>query len=453
MDRIGDIAATLRATVLRGEDAAPNRIVHDSRDLAEGDLFVALRGTRTDGHVYLHDAFSRGACGALVSDLSQVPDNARNLILVDDTLDALQRIASSWRQRREATFVGITGSNGKTTTRALLAHLLRGPTNPDHVYTAPKNYNTEIGLPLALLAMPEIAQIGLFELGAERPGDIVTLAELLRADVGLVTSIGPSHLDGFGSIDAVAEEKWALVERLPEGGLAILNADIPVLRHRAARAPCRTVTAGLEHGEVRGSIERELPSLRLAVVDPPMRLDCPILGAHHAASLLLAAVAANQLGVAPDAIEERAASFEPVPHRLQIIDAAFGTILDDTYNANPISTAGALRTLARLGGPHTHRAFVFGEMRDLGSDANRYHREILDLAIDLGIDAIHPIGERAVAVCRARASNAIEIVERANLPARLRVPSADGNDRIVLVKGSRALELDRLVENLLAVDQ
>ena len=451
MDRIGDIAATLRTTVLRSEDVVPNRIVHDSRDVAEGDLFVALRGGRTDGHLHLHDAFSRGACGALVSDPSAAPDGAPNLIVVDDTLDALQQLASDWRQRSEATIVGITGSNGKTTTRALLAHLLREPANPGRIYTAPKNFNTEVGLPLALLAMPNFAQIGLFELGAERPGDIATLADLLRPHIGLVTSIGPSHLEAFGSIDAVAEEKWTLVERLPKSGLAILNADAPALRQRAPRAPCRTMTTGLEHGEVHGRIERELPSLRIAVVNPPMRIDCPILGAHHASNLLLAAAAAGQLGVAPHAIEDRAATFVPVPHRLRPIETPFGTVLDDTYNANPVSSAGALRTLAGLGEPRTHRAFVFGEMRDLGRDTDRYHREILDLAIGLGIDAIFPVGARAIAACRERTSGAIEIVERNRLPERL-AGCVSGDDRIVLVKGSRVLELERLIEDLLALE-
>jgi UDP-N-acetylmuramoyl-tripeptide--D-alanyl-D-alanine ligase len=451
MDRIGDIAATLCATVLRSDDAMPNRVVHDSRLVQEGDLFVALRGAHADGHAFLDDAFGRGACGALVSDPSRVPANARNLIVVDDTLDALQQLASTWRRRLDGTIIGITGSNGKTTTRALLAHLLQSTANAGAVYTAPKNYNTEVGLPLALLAMPITASIGLFELGTELPGDIATLADLLEPEIGLITSIGPSHLDGFGSIDAVAAEKWTLVERLPMDGLAILNADAPALRLRAPDAECRCVTAGLENGEIRGRVESNSPSVRLAVSDPPMQIDCPILGTHNATNLLLAAVAAHRLGVPPHAIEERAKSFEPVPHRLCLIGTSFGMLLDDTYNANPASTAGALRTLARLGEANAHRTFVFGEMRDLGPDTDRYHREALDLAIALGIDTIHPVGERAVAACRTHESSAIAFVEREALSSALRIPCSDGRQRVVLLKGSRSLELDRLVGELLAL--
>ena len=448
MDAIGELAKTLRADVVRGDGAVPIRIVHDSREIVEGDLFVALHGGRVDGHAFLHDAFARGACGALVSDPSAAPDSARNLIVVDDTLDALQRLASARRQCLDATIVGITGSNGKTTTRAMLAHLLGRLGEEGSVFSVPRNYNTEVGLPLALLAMPDSATIGLFELGAERPGDIALLADLLAPDVGLITSIGPSHLDGFRSLGAVANEKWALVESLPGDGLAILNADAPALHERATAAPCRALTVGLEHGAIRGRVGRAVPTVRLSIDDPPIELDCPILGVHHATNLLLAAVAALQLGAAPDEIRERARTFEPVRHRLQPIEAPFGTILDDSYNANPASTAAALRVLAVLGEEPTRRTFVFGEMRDLGPDSDRYHREALDLALDLGIDAIHPIGERAIAACQPKTASAIRIIPRDQLPAHLRAPRPAGTDHILLVKGSRALALERLVEQL-----
>ena len=373
MDPIDEIAAAVGGTLLRGDGVTPTRIVHDSREVREGDLFVALRGSRADGHAFLEDAFARGACGALVSDPSTASDDTRNLIVVDDTLGALQRLASAWRRRLGGTLVGITGSNGKTTTRALLAHVLSGRGGGRSVSNAPRNYNTEVGLPLALLAMPETAAIGLFELGADRPGDIATLADLLVPDVAVVTSIGPSHLDGFGTVDAVAREKWSLVERLPANGFAVLNVDSPHLRHLAGTAPCRCVTVGLQHGAVRGRVVRDVPNLELVVDDPPMRLVCPLIGEHNAMNLLLAAATAVQLGISPDALQERAETFEPVPHRLRPVPTAFGTILDDTYNANPASAAGALACLAQFGGHRTRRAFVFGEMRDLGPDLSLIH--------------------------------------------------------------------------------
>jgi UDP-N-acetylmuramoyl-tripeptide--D-alanyl-D-alanine ligase len=445
---VGDIARIVGGDLLRGDGATPVRIVHDSREVSEGDLFVALRGRRTDGHAFLSDVFARGACGALISDPSSAPTGARNLIVVDDPLGALQRLAAAWRRKLGATFVGITGSNGKTTTRALLAHLLAGADRPQRVFSAPKNYNTDVGLPLALLAMPEATSIGLFELGAERPGDVAALADVLAPRVGLITSVGPSHLDGLGSVEAVAREKWSLVERLPPDGIGVVNADSPDLHRLVQGADDRCTTVGIEHGDVRGRIEQEVPRLVLAVDDPPMRLAAPLIGRHNAVNLLLAGVTAHRLGVPPGTIEGRAETFVPVPHRLEPIDAPFGTVLDDTYNANPASTAGALRALARCGGPETRRVFVFGEMRDLGPDADRYHREAVDLALDLGIDAVLPVGDRAVAACRERSTEAVTIVDRAELADAVRALCRDSADALVLVKGSRALELERLVDEL-----
>jgi UDP-N-acetylmuramoyl-tripeptide--D-alanyl-D-alanine ligase len=445
---VGDIARIVGGDLLRGDGATPNRIVHDSREVSEGDLFVALRGRRSDGHAFLADAFARGACGALISDLSAAPADARNLIAVGDTLGALQRLAAAWREALDATFVGITGSNGKTTTRALLAHLLAEADRPHRVFNAPKNYNTEIGLPLALLAMPEAASIGLFELGADRPGDIAALADVLAPQVGLITSVGPSHLDGLGSVEAVAVEKWSLVERLPPDGTAFVNADSPDLLRLMQEAEGRCTGVGIERGDVRGRIDREAPRLILDVDDPPMRLVSPLIGRHNAVNLLLAGVTAYRLGVPPRTIEERTGTFVPVPHRLEPIDAPFGTILDDTYNANPASTAGALRALARCGGLETRRVFVFGEMRELGPEADRYHREAVDLALDLGIEAVLPVGDRAVNACRERLTKAVMIVEWAKLADAVRALCRDSADSLVLVKGSRALELERLVEEL-----
>jgi UDP-N-acetylmuramoyl-tripeptide--D-alanyl-D-alanine ligase len=448
MYTVDEIATIVGGRLLHADEATPRRIVHDSRDVLEGDLFVALRGRRVDGHAFLSDAFARGACGALISDPESPPVDARNLIVVDDPLTSLQRLAAAWRNALDTTFVGITGSNGKTTTRALLAHLLREPDGARAVFNAPKNYNTEVGLPLALLAMPEAASIGLFELGTERPGDIAALAGILVPEIGLITSIGPSHLDGFGAVEAVAREKWSLIESLPAHGYAVLNADSPHLRRLAEKAPGRCLTVGLTQGEVRGRLEREVPQIDLVVDDPPMRFDCPLIGRHNAVNLLLAAVTAERLGLPVSKIEERARTFAPVPHRLQLVPAPFGSILDDTYNANPASAAGALYAFARFGGDEMHRVFVFGEMHDLGPDTERYHRDVLDLAVRLGVDAILPVGTGAVSVCQDRSARAIKIVDRDQLGHTIQTLCQDSTESLVLVKGSRALELERLVGEL-----
>lgn len=449
---VGRIAAIVGGRLLRSDGATPGRIVHDSRHVASGDLFVALRGRRVDGHAFLAHAFARGACAALLSDPGSAPADARNLIVANDTLAALQTLAAAWRRAHDATFVGISGSNGKTTTRVLLAHLLGGTEGAGAAFSAPANYNTEVGLPLAVLAMPETASLGLFELGAERPGEIGVLVEILRPQIGLITSVGPSHLRGFGTLDAVAEEKWTLVEGLPTDGYAVLNADSPHLRRLAKQADCTCATVGLGRGEIRGRLEQEVPHIALALDAPPMRLACPLIGKHNAVNLLIAAVTALRLGLPPDTIEERAKTFTPIPHRLRPVAAPFGTILDDTYNANPASTAGALHALAQFGEAGAHRVFVFGEMLDLGPHADRHHRDVLDLALRLGIDAILPVGERAVTACRARRSPPVRIVDRDELGPTIRGLCHKPGNHLVLVKGSRALGLERLVGEL-AEDQ
>jgi len=445
------IASLVGAILVREEPCTPARVVHDSRDAEPGDLFVALPGGRTDGHAFLDQAFARGACGALVTDPTAAPNDAPNLLVVPDVLAALQAWAAAWRDGLSATIVGITGSNGKTTTKALLAHLLTGEREPGAVFASPRNYNTEIGLPLALLAMPRDSTIGVFELGADRPGDIGRLCDLLRPAVGLITSVGPSHLEAFGTIDAVAREKWTLVDRLPADGLAVINADCDELRDRAPGVSIRLRSTGIDGGDVRGRVVRETPYLTLRMDPPGLSLACPLVGRYNATNLLLAVVTALELGTSPAAVVERAAAFHPIAHRLEPIETAFGLLLDDVYNANPASAAAALHALAGCGAPGSRRAFVFGDMLELGPDSDRYHAEIADLAVRLGIDRVIPVGGRATLACRAIASDVVVELPREAIAAHILREAVDG-EWIVLVKGSRDLALEDLVVELRSAD-
>jgi len=447
MFSLDEIAHVVHGRLRGAREATPRRVVHDSRLVEPGDLFVALRGARTDGHAYLIDAYTRGACGAIVSDQSELPASVAGLIVVPDPLAALQALAAAWRSLSTATIVGVTGSNGKTTTRRLLAHLLQGTFT---VHEPPENYNTEIGLPLALLGMPEDCTVGVFELATESPGEIGQLAKILRPPMALVTSAGPSHLDGLGSIDAVAVEKWSLVESLPPDGVAFVNAESEPLRAFIERAPCEVVTIGLTRGDLRGHVASSIPRLVVQVEDPPLTLETGLLGDQNATNVLLAAACALRLGLSPHAIEERAATFEPIGRRLRPIPAPFGTVLDDTYNANPASTKAALRVLAQFGRPQSRRIFAFGDMLGLGEGSDRYHEEVLDLALNLGLD-VAPVGPRASAACAASGSDRIIKIGSEGAVAAIR-DRLSGPDVVVLVKGSRALELERIVAALLESD-
>ena len=442
MFSIERIATIVGGRLLRPENAAPVRIWHDSRSIRAGDLFVALPGARVDGHSFLAEAYDRGACAAIVCDPNLAPPSARNLIAVRDPLTALHALAIEWRRHLNVPIVGITGSNGKTTVKTLLAHLL---SESRRTYAAPGNFNTEIGLPIALLNMPTDAEAGIFELGTEAPGEIATLANILQPGLAILTGIGPSHFATFRSYEAVANEKWTLVTSLSPDAAALINADSDPLRERARAETASCLTVGFEHGGLRGTLLQAVP--RLCLEAWGVRVESGLIGRHNAGNCLLAAAAAHRLGQPPEAIAERAASFRPVAHRLDPVDAAFGTVLDDTYNANPASTAGALHVLAEWGGKRTKRIFVFGEMLDLGDETMRFHREIAALARHLNIDAVIPAGELPAAACRLEAGTMT--VEGGARDAVLGCIEPD-RDHVVLVKGSRALGLEHLVEALTA---
>jgi UDP-N-acetylmuramoyl-tripeptide--D-alanyl-D-alanine ligase len=446
---VEEIARIVGGDLLLAASDQPTRAIHDSRLVRPGDLFIALPGHHADGHDYLADAFRRGACAAMVTATATAPKEARNLIVVDDAARALQALASAWRDTLTAPCIAVTGTNGKTTVKGLLGHMLSAH-GPTHV--SPHNYNTEIGLPIALLSMPTSARYGVFELGAEYPGDIRQLARILRPHIGVITSIGPGHLDRLATVDAVASEKWALVEELPETGAAILHANSSHLMARASMTDKSVITAGLNEGDLSGQVLQAVPHLIVHVNQHPEHdVFCRLVGEHNAVNLLLAAAAADALGVDWNSIRAQAASFEPLPHRLHPTATSFGTVLDDTYNANPVSMAAALHVLASFGDTTQTRAFVFGEMLGLGADTDRYHREVLRLALDLPVDLVLPVGHAAVSACRADGHPKIAIVPRDNVVAYVRQHASPAS--VVLVKGSRALQLETLVDQLLAGDQ
>ncbi len=449
MFSVETIAQIVDGELLRGENTRPARAVHHSRLIEPGDLFVALPGRSSDGHTFLSDAFNRGACAALVSDVGHLPDQARNIIRVPDTTQALHQWASAWREQTHPFVVAITGTNGKTTVRSLLGHLLGSPEQVN-IYVSPHNYNTEIGLPLALLSMPADTALGVFELGTERPGDIATLARIIAPHLAILTTVGPGHLDGLGTLDAVAEEKWSLAKSLPDDGVVILNADDPRLVERAAGSAVRIIAPGIANGSPQAQIIQTVPFLKLALKDVGMHLECPLVGTHNAVNLLMAAVAARELGIEWETIAQRAATFQPVPHRLHPIQTPFGTILDDTYNANPASVKAALEVLASYP-PHTSpRLFVFGEMLELGDQSEKFHHDVVQLALQLSIGAILPIGDAAIAACRDVAepkdSHRIIVLPREEVGQWI---LRQGTSLIVLVKGSRGLALENLVSELL----
>jgi UDP-N-acetylmuramoyl-tripeptide--D-alanyl-D-alanine ligase len=410
-----------------------------------GDLFVAIKGNRVDGHAFLKQAFYRGACAALISDKSAITENATNLILVRNVVDSLQKLAVAWRQELDATFVGITGTCGKTTTRSLLVHLLEEETK---VYSAPQNYNTEIGLPLALLEMPKDARVGVFELGTIKPGEIKMLASILEPRFGVITLAGRGHLTGLGNVESVANEKWDLIRALPKDGRAFINTDSPPLARLIKTYTGKMTPVGTRNADQSAQISYADNGLVIDTQKPRLHLETRLFGKHNATNILLAAAVALELGMSAETIEERIRTFSPFPHRLNLVEAAFGYILDDSYNANPESTTSALMTLAELKLPVDRRALVFGDMLDLGQNSQQLHDEVIAYCLKLGIKPIFPVGELATEAAR-RASSAGSFIfcKRDDLASCISSSLAD-KETILLVKGSHDIGLTSIVEQL-----
>ncbi len=447
MFSIAEIAQIAGGSVVGDGTSRPSGFSADSRRVSAGDLFFALVGARVDGHEYLRDAFERGASGAVVSDPLRCPVG-RSAIVVRDVLAALHAVARAWRERFAIPLVGVTGSNGKTTTKELVAHLAGGTFR---AYAAPENYNTEIGLPLALLAMPPDAEIGVFELGADRPGDIALLTRLLAPSVGLVTSVGPSHLEAFGTTTAVADEKWNLVRGLAPDALALVNVESPELLVLAAREPSRhLVTVGIAHGDVRARVLAAVPRLVVELDEPRLRLVTLLVGAHNATNLSLAALCAVRLGVSREDVERRAATFRVVRHRMEPRAAAFGLLLDDVYNANPASMTAALRALEAFGGPATKHVVVFGDMLGLGDSARALHEEVARFALSLPIHCVYPIGDLATAAFAGTGDSRVRALPRGAIAADLVDELATETDAVVLVKGSRGMRLENVADDIVA---
>ena len=428
---------------LLGADVEVAGVAIDSRRLQSGELFVALAGERVDGHDYLDAAAARGAVAALV--MRRV-DSALPQVLVDDTTLALGDLASAVRAQRSARVVGITGSNGKTTVKTLTAAILsrHGRT---HFNTG--NYNNEIGLPLTLLALPPEAEYAVLEMGAGKPGDIAYLAAIARPDIGLVNLIAPAHLERMGSVEGVAETKGALYQALPADGVAIINADDAFASFFSGLAGARRqLRFGLEQAaDVRADIlEARVDGSRFVLRTPQgdAEVALPLSGRHNVANALAAAAIAIALDVPLATIVAGLQQASAVTGRLvRTALPGGGTLLDDSYNANPGSMAAAIDTLALAGG---ERWLVLGDMAELGTDARALHAGIGARARERGIERLFAVGPLGAATVAAFGAGAQHFGDQPALIAALRAQLHAGVT--CLVKGSRSAAMERVAAAL-----
>ncbi|MBO9372486.1 MAG: UDP-N-acetylmuramoyl-tripeptide--D-alanyl-D-alanine ligase [Chloroflexus sp.] len=449
-------------------------VVTDSREVTLGSLFVALTGERTDGHRFLPDVVARGAAAALVSPvklaalapdlsavarpwqlveptqaaiLATVPPDACLLIAVDDPLFALQRVAVYHRRMFTPTVIGITGSVGKTSTKEVVAAVL---SQRFRTLKSQRSFNSEVTLPATLLGLTADHQVAVLEMGMWAAGEIRFLASLARPQIGIVTNVGPSHLERLGSIEAIANAKAELPESLPADGWCILNADDPRVKAMATRTAARVLTYGYaDQADVRLlKVESYgLHGIGLAVEYNGQQhwLRTPLIGRHHAYTALAAIATALVLGLDWEAIA--AGLREPGEQlRLRVVRGRHGvTIIDDTYNAAPLSTIAALQVLAETEG---RRIAVLGEMLELGAASEEGHQQV-GAAAATAADLLIAVGRQAQIVADAArragmTAEQVKICADNEAAIRLLNQLIQAGD-CLLVKGSRGVQMETIV--------
>lgn len=416
----------------------------DTRSLGTGNLFFALQGPNFDGHDYLEQAHAAGAVAAVVhkSCQAEIP-----LVEVDATCRALGRLASHWRDRFSIPLIAITGSNGKTTVRSMTAAILQ---RAGKTLSTRGNLNNDIGLPLTLSRLAERHQFAILEMGANHPGEIEYLAGIARPTIAVVTNAGPAHLEGFGDLDGVARAKGELFAALGEDDVAVINADDPYASlWRELASPARLVEFGFSpNANVRADWETTEggSDVQLHSAQGSMNFHLPLPGRHNVSNALAASAAALAAGVTLDEVCEGLESLEPVAGRLDVIKLNDDlTVIDDTYNANPDSLQVALDVLALSGG---ERWLVLGDMGELGDAAAELHRNMGEKARDAGIDRLYGLGSLAADAVSAFAGDGGVFSNAEDLAGELK-KEVHGN-LTVLVKGSRAMRMERIVEALRA---
>jgi len=432
----------------RGADARFCAVSSDTRTIGEGALFVALRGERFDGHAYLAAARARGAAAAMVDRRGASGDAPLPLLVVDDTRLGLGRLAAYWRRKFTLPLIAVTGSNGKTTVKAMIAAILAAHAGPGRSYATPGNLNNDVGLPLTLLGLRAQHACAVVELGMNHPGETAYLAAIARPTVALVNNAQREHQEFMHSVEDVAREHGAVFAALPADGVAVINADDSYSDYwRGICAPRRVIDFGLERpAAVGGRFElRDFGSdivLRTAAGEAPLALRAA--GVHNVRNALAAAAAASAAGVGLAAIVRGLAAFEPVQGRLQQrAGKQVEIVLDDSYNANPDSVIAAIEVLARGAGK---KFLVLGDMGEVGAQGAEFHAEIGRHARACGIDRLLVVGKSCAHAAAAFGAGASHYADIDALLAGLEPGLAPGVT--VLVKGSRSMRMERVVQAL-----
>ncbi|MDJ0699689.1 MAG: UDP-N-acetylmuramoyl-tripeptide--D-alanyl-D-alanine ligase [Woeseiaceae bacterium] len=436
-------AAEMMHGSLHGDDASFDGVCTDTRTLEAGQLFVALSGPNFDAHDFIASAAERGAAGAVVS---RLVDESVSQIIVDDTLAALGRLGSAWRELQPATVIGITGSNGKTTLKELTAACLQQVAS---TLATQGNLNNEIGMPLMLTRIDANCRFAVIEMGANHIGEIGYLTSLAQPDVVAITNAGPAHLEGFGSIEGVAAGKGEILDSGKPPAAAVLNADDRYFDYWCSRVgDTRVISFGRDgNADVYASgVETQggQTHFTMHLLGSELPVALPLAGRHNVINACAAAAIATALDVPAEKIKAGLESVAPVGGRLVPLTAKGGaTLYDDSYNANPVSVTAAGEFLAGLPG---RSWFVLGDMKELGDDAMDMHREVGVALRRAGIDRLAATGE----LCRATVQGFGDGADwYADVDEMIDDLSSElGDDVNILVKGSRSMRMERVVQAL-----
>ncbi|MBP9764314.1 MAG: UDP-N-acetylmuramoyl-tripeptide--D-alanyl-D-alanine ligase [Gammaproteobacteria bacterium] len=413
----------------------------DSRQVSPGTLFIAIPGAKVDGHDFIHEAKTRGAVGVVIS---RPIDTTLPTLLVPDTVLALGQLAKTYRQSFSIPLVALTGSAGKTTTKEMLTCILA---EHGFVLSTQGNLNTEVGVPLTLLGLLPMHQYAVVEMGARKQGDIAYLMGLATPSVAIITNAGVAHQETFGSKAGIAKAKGEIFECLQSQGIAVINADDTYADYWRGllKTGQRIISFGITHSaDVFGKniiLEPTLSQFELNTDIGTITIQLQIPGLHMVQNAIAAAAAARALNIPLLKIKTGLEKFLPVAGRLQFKKGLNGvSIIDDTYNANPISIRAALTVLSKLPGK---QIFVMGDMVEMGEDAEKLHHEMGLQAKSLGIDKMFGVGPMTALAIQAFGQNAMHFSDKSLLIQALNLEIS--SDTTILIKGSRFMRMEEVV--------
>ena len=441
-----ELARTVNGRLLRSRDAERTfaGVSIDSRTIRPGELFIAVQGEHRDGHAFIPDALRRGAAGVLAAEPEAVSPLDVAAVLVPDTHAAMLQLAAVYRDRVGAFRIGITGTNGKTTTKELTYTLLCAVT--DSVYRSPGNYNNLFGMPLSLLAMPQDTRLAVLEMGISRPGEMQRLSDLVKPDLMVFTNVGPSHLEFLGSVEAVAKEKVSAIAAMSPEAPVIVNADDPVLSAAVRGYRERPVTFGMEAGaDVHPTAVELAPDGTTQVTIQGHRFHLALYGRHHVYNLLAAFAVCRTLGYDFAGVDTTAVKLSSADMRGQIVRRGRVTFINDCYNANPDSMRSGLESFARFT-TDGRKVVVLGDMLEIGPHEKRYHPELGEQLARLAFDLTVLVGPRCRLTAQAAARNGIAVrhFDDAGQCAS-EISSLLKPGDVVFVKASRGIGLERVI--------